>query len=63
MKFKIKTYIIVTLVTLIFALSLRSFILWDIARIDEAKDRCKVICDEGNYDCRNKCFRYEYYGD
>ena len=35
---------------------------WDSERIDRARESCKIICGAVNYDCRRKCFWYEYKG-
>lgn len=58
---KIKTYIITIAITLILSFLLAKFVKWDVARTNGASYRCKINCGETNYDCRNKCFSYEYY--
>jgi len=44
-------------------IGLTMFIKWDVKRIDQAKRICKQICNETNFDCRNKCFNYAYRGN
>ena len=33
----------------------------DNIRINRAEDKCQINCGKTNYDCRDKCFSYEYY--
>lgn len=45
---------------LIMMISTLSLWVWDRPRIEKTKETCKEICGGMSYDCRNKCFSYEY---